>query len=119
MCQAWERSRHSVVTTAKRRRRAGGWAVTAELARVLAPTALTKVRRVIMVAPASISVRLAFNPTSLVPAVNAQRLLATWIIASSASHSSHDTPPKWDARNVVESGETMKRRKPHFRLHRP
>src|SRR5687768_4254377 len=50
MCQACERSRHSVVTTASRRLGAG-CARAAEAASVLAPTALVKVRRVIMVAP--------------------------------------------------------------------
>src|SRR5438552_8454785 len=50
MCQAWERSRHSVVTTASRRRRAGSLspATTTEEATAPAPTVFTNVRLEIM-----------------------------------------------------------------------
>src|SRR4051812_32937280 len=55
MCQACERSRHSVVTTANRRRRSGcGSAATAAAPATLAPTALTNVLREIMTTPHSV-----------------------------------------------------------------
>src|ERR1700676_4398366 len=52
MCQAWERSRHSVVTTANLLRRAGaGSPATADEPTMPAPTALTKLRLEIMATP--------------------------------------------------------------------